>query len=208
MSANKTTRTCKQPPYAPDASFVAKCLFRLVRPITVGMFREQTFGLLRGVLLKVMADKQGRSGQVELLSGNLRLLQGFEFNRANTIVQPFVKKCRSYFDETKTQGILLLPSLNPVKDILAPPDARYYQLVAFMIALDYKTGNYQFWLHDQMGFHDINHRLNASNGWQTRKKLEGEVLLVTGIGIKFFNKTLEGLSAKHNSLVIHKALRW
>jgi len=224
MSANKRTKPGKQPPYAPVVCYIAKYLSRPLRRLTERMDREHACVFLRGILFKVMADKEGRPGRIDVLSGNLRLLHGFEFNRINTVAQPFVQKCRSWVDE-ENRGVMDLPRINPAKDIVAPPGAQYYRLFAFMIGMHHKKCIYQVKLVDALGFHALDSRLTCGARWVMQKNFSGKALLVTGFGIRFYDKQVQEIMVKEyeydndggrrpavntiaSSLVIHKALPW
>ena len=211
---NKTSGTQKTHPEsenAASASYVAKRIYRSLRRFFKGMNTHRAYGHLRGRLLKAMADSTGRSARLDLLSGNLSLLEGFEFNEDNCTPQPILKKCLSVVVENDMSGFVHLPAINPQKDIIAPVGTMYFKLFVLLIIINHKTGDYQTVVHDWMGYHPVDRRIRSRQQWRISKKLEGKSILVTAFGIKFYDFMVEEIvggifDRAAASFVIHKAL--
>lgn len=100
---------------------------------------------LTGRVMQILkTDTTSARGERNVLTGEIGLLNGFEFNDGALLTRTFIAPYTSAIDRSSGGALITIQSFNPA-DSLRPPDgATHLRLVSGMAAIDFETGESQF----------------------------------------------------------------
>ena len=100
-------------------------------------------GRLSRILMAVLqSDTTHDKGRREVTSGDLSLLEGFNFNGDAMLHANFFAPIQSTVDRTKGLAILEIGSFSPFKMVKKVPDATHFRISTGAASIDFTDGRY------------------------------------------------------------------
>ena len=98
--------------------------------------------LVQGMLKIVKNDTLNPKGQRRLLYENVKLIEGFNFNKNTTLENTFFVPFTITIDKAKGISSIELPAFVPIEMVVAPKGATHFRIVFAIAGIDFEKGQY------------------------------------------------------------------
>jgi hypothetical protein len=103
--------------------------------------RRVTSRLTTTMLKVVKSDASSDRGLRTATLGDVKLLEGFEFNIGSPLRTVFKAEYQKVLNKETGAAIIVLPSYNPTRTIAVPEGATHYSLLLGIVAADFEEGS-------------------------------------------------------------------
>lgn len=99
--------------------------------------------LTQAMIRVIKSDTTSVRGERNVLSGDLTLLAGFEFNEEALLARTLFSSFTKTIDRASGSAVITLPAMSPTESLRPPAGATHVRLVSGLAAVDFVTGESQ-----------------------------------------------------------------